>query len=160
MPGEYKAPRSRTSLHDYDWYCLDHIRAHNQKWDFFNGMGRPEIEAFMKDAVTGHRPTWKREDHIANYYEQLHDALNDFLGAPRGAGKPKKPEIALNSKLREALAAFNIEYPYSEQELKICYRGLVKKFHPDANKGNKNAEEKFKEITTAYLLLREHLKNQ
>jgi curved DNA-binding protein len=41
----------------------------------------------------------------------------------------------------------------SEEEIKKAYRKLAMKFHPDRNKGNKEAEEKFKEINEAYAVL-------
>jgi DnaJ-class molecular chaperone len=41
----------------------------------------------------------------------------------------------------------------SDDEIKKAYRNLAKKFHPDKNKGDKNAEAKFKEISEAYAVL-------
>ncbi|MEM0094383.1 MAG: molecular chaperone DnaJ [Candidatus Micrarchaeaceae archaeon] len=41
----------------------------------------------------------------------------------------------------------------SEDEIKRAFRALAFKYHPDRNKGDKNAEEKFKEINEAYAVL-------
>lgn len=41
----------------------------------------------------------------------------------------------------------------SPNEIKKAYRKLAKKYHPDVNQGNKQAEERFKEISEAYLVL-------
>ena len=41
----------------------------------------------------------------------------------------------------------------SDNELKKAYRVLAKKYHPDANPGDKEAEEKFKECSEAYAIL-------
>jgi molecular chaperone DnaJ len=49
-----------------------------------------------------------------------------FLGSPKGASK---------------------------EEIKKAYRSLARKYHPDVNQGDKNAEEKFKEVKEAYEVL-------
>lgn len=154
-PGAYKAPKSRDELHEYRWFCLDHIREHNKQWDYFAGLGAEEIEYFVRDAVTGHRPTWDRESHVREHYFKLHDALYEFL-----SGSPKTVSAAppLNARLRKALATMDIDYPFDERALKMQYRVMVKKYHPDMNKGDKKSEETFKQIMVAYHHLAEHLK--
>ncbi len=158
-PATYKAPKAKNALHEYTWFCLDHIREYNQRWDFFDGMERDEIEAFISDAVTGHRPTWQRETHVGQRLDQLQHALYEFMHG-RAAKQAEIRHPHLNARLRAALAALDIDYPYTPEKLKSQYRTLVKKHHPDVNKGSAEAEERFKQITAAYLILIEHHKTQ
>ncbi len=48
----------------------------------------------------------------------------------------------------------------NESEIKSAYRKLSKKFHPDANGGDKFFEERFKEIQEAYETLSDKNKKQ
>lgn len=48
----------------------------------------------------------------------------------------------------------------AEAEIKRSYRRLSKRYHPDANPGNRAAEERFKELSEAYAILQDPAKRQ
>ncbi len=54
---------------------------------------------------------------------------------------------------RDAYEILGVDKSADADTLKKAYRKLAKKYHPDANPGDKTAEEKFKEATEAYAIL-------
>jgi molecular chaperone DnaJ len=54
---------------------------------------------------------------------------------------------------RDYYEVLGVKRGASIDEIKKAYRKLAKKYHPDVNPGNKQAEEKFKEISEAYVVL-------
>ena len=56
---------------------------------------------------------------------------------------------------RDYYEILGVQKNSSEDEIKQAYRKLALKYHPDKNKGNAEAEEKFKEATEAYEILRD-----
>ena len=57
--GQHRAPRGRGHEGEYYLLCLEHVRQFNASYNYFQGMSNADIEAYQKDSVTGHRPTWK-----------------------------------------------------------------------------------------------------
>ncbi|MHB8836976.1 MAG: DnaJ C-terminal domain-containing protein [Candidatus Methylomirabilia bacterium] len=56
-------------------------------------------------------------------------------------------------KNKDYYAALGVARGATEEEIKKAYRKLAMQHHPDRNKGDKKAEEKFKEISEAYAVL-------
>src|SRR5579872_2612284 len=55
----HRAPKGRAREGEYWRFCLDHVRDYNQSYNFFAGMSDNAVAEYQKDAITGHRPTWK-----------------------------------------------------------------------------------------------------
>ena len=54
---------------------------------------------------------------------------------------------------RDYYQVLGINRDAQESTIKKAYRKLAKKYHPDSNAGDPQAEQKFKEITEAYSVL-------
>jgi molecular chaperone DnaJ len=54
---------------------------------------------------------------------------------------------------RDYYEVLGVDRNASESDIKKAYRTLAKKYHPDMNPGDKNAEQKFKEVNEAYAIL-------
>lgn len=150
---QHKAPKSRNNVHEYQWFCLDHAREFNRSWNFFDGWSDDEVRKFQKDASTGHRPTWKLGDNAPNTERPAFDDESDPLGLferTRGQQAPRRAVRKLPKKVENAFVVMGLEPPASAQLIKSRYKDLVKKFHPDANHGEKGFEERLKRIIEAY----------
>ena len=159
--GEHKAPRERgrdaQGPGDYFWFCLPHVQEYNKQWNYFSGMSDAEVDRFQREAVTGHRPTWRMGTFAGRNGaspERLEQKLFEFLHqrAPEGAEMPGA-DMALKPKYRHALKVLEVRWPISPEETKKAYKTLAKKLHPDLNPGDETAAERFKEVTHAYHLM-------
>jgi hypothetical protein len=161
--GDFRAPRGRDQLNDYYWFCLDHVRAYNAAWDYYKGMNEDEIERARRDDTVGWRPTWPMGPNSAIYRldpEQLRAAFNRFFEEHVGgteSAPPRAPRATTPEE--EALAVMDLDSSATQDEVKARYKALVKQHHPDANGGDKAAEERLKSINQAYTFLKTQAQN-
>jgi DnaJ-domain-containing protein 1 len=152
--GAFRAPQSRAHLDQYFWFCLDHVREYNAAWNFYAGMSEAEIEAELRRDSVGQRPTWPLGWRIAGKrFRDPFDMVNED-GAPTGEESQRERRRRALSPEEKALQVFEMEAPFTLAELKKRYKLLVKAHHPDANGGDKGAEERLKVITQAYATLK------
>jgi hypothetical protein len=151
-PGEFRAPKDR-SLREHHWFCLAHVRAYNAAWDFYRGMGTADIESAIRADTGWQRPTWPLGRLGGGRFDT--ERLADPLGILREPARPRPaPRDEAPPELRAALGLLGLEWPLDPAQLKARYKELAKRFHPDANGGDRSAEERLKDINRAYSLLR------
>ena len=165
--GVYRAPKSRSNLNNYYFFCLKHVTEYNKSWDFYKGLSVDQIELSMRKDTVWDRPSWPLKGNPRKVIDQLRDLLiNDYSlfekeGEIQEFLKNRLVDENLTNEEHKSLKILNLSIPISVDEIKKRYKKLVKIFHPDVNDNNKEAEKKFKEINESYkILLKKFLKNE
>jgi hypothetical protein len=156
-PGTCRVPKSRENIGEYVWLCTGHARQHNESWDFFKGMDHSDIEKFRVEAIIGHRPTWPMGRRGAPVQGQSALHANDSHAVFAEDGDEpavRRPERQLTRLQIIALDTMHLSHSATLIEIKARYKELVKRFHPDANGGDRGAEERLKQVIKAYGVLR------
>lgn len=158
--GLYRAPKDRSHLDDYFWFCLDHVREYNANWNYYQGMNDRQVEADLRRDTIWHRPSWRlgtgpRVDRINGDSADPFGFFRDPDPDDREIERPRR-----GSPEDRALRELDLAPPLTLESLRAKYRELVKRHHPDANQGDKDSEERFKRINNAYHTLVNSLQTQ
>ncbi|MEM6811920.1 MAG: J domain-containing protein [Pseudomonadota bacterium] len=160
--GTFRAPKDR-SLSDHYWFCQMHITEYNRAWNFFDGMNAKEIEDHILQSMFGDRPTW-RYDMPGMAEDNLRQRAWEFYGAGENPDEKSsqaweeyernRNKVDSSSAEFEALAIFGLEPPLTLDDIKVRYKELAKKYHPDVNQNDPKAEEALKQVNMAYTVLK------
>lgn len=164
--GLYKAPVGRGQEGKYYLFCLDHVRQFNAAYNYFEGWSSAEVEAFQRDAVIGHRPTWKTGTTgdargarpgvtTRTTFGEAFSEPHEFLDSRRMGRDKAAPVRRLKPLERKALDALGLTERADREQIKARFKELVKLHHPDANGGDKRSENKLREIIQAYNYLKQ-----
>jgi len=156
--GAFRAPKSRNRLNEYFWFCLDHVRAYNKSWNYYEGLSDEEVETSMRSDTVWQRRTrplgsWRAREHWLR--EKIAQGFDpDGPGSGTHHSSHHAPPNGKGSEIDQAMVVLELSYPLDPVTAKTQYKLLVKKHHPDANGGAKSAEEKLKAINHAYGVLK------
>ena len=156
--GEFRAPDPRgpapgpNGPGDWRFLCLDHVRAFNGNYNYFNGMTPDEIED--RQSIYG---GWERETRAfasngdpaprwSNYTDPL-----DAIGARfRKAATERKDGRAVTDADRRNLKVLGLPIDADRRQLRTRYTELVRRFHPDHNGGDRAHEKALQTVIEAY----------
>jgi len=158
-PGEFKAPLQPANFDgpgNWRFLCLDHVREHNAKYNFFEGMSPDEITRAQHPLAGWDRPSRRFAANGADppprwsdFSDPL-DAISGRFGKVRGRANPTrfgKPE-------QRALSVLGLGEDADRHQLRQRYSNLVRRYHPDKNGGDRTHERRLREVIEAYQLLR------
>jgi hypothetical protein len=168
-PATHRAPKGRLQANEYWRFCLEHVREYNNSYNFFAGMTDDAVAQYQKEAITGHRPTWKmgsvggkrasprraRGGFRAAEWEAADpfSMLGETGGQPGHARPASEGRKILNAQ-RRAFDVLGLEADAKRTDIKARFKILVKRHHPDANGGDRGSEDTLREIIQAYNYLK------
>jgi hypothetical protein len=154
-----RAPKGKQNDKDYWHFCLAHTREYNQSYNFFAGMKDDAVLAYQKDALTGHRPTWKMGTGKRASRPNLRGTGTDpfgLFGEGMRAEQQARAEAArpVRNAERKALDTLGLDNGATPQQVKMRFKELVKRHHPDANGGDRSTENRLIEVIKSYNYLK------
>ncbi len=159
--GQYRAPKSPDHLDEYLWFCKDHVREYNLRWNFFNGTTEEEFAAQIEeDRVWGRatKPFSGSADEARAWARLGVDDPHQVLGenATRNPGKSTGTSTRrLPPTERRALEILEARDSMTKIEIRKQYRALIKVLHPDMNGGDRSDEERLQEVVWAWDQIKE-----
>ncbi len=158
--GKYRAPKSPDSIDEFHWFCREHVRKYNLKWDFFKEQASksrgddPESHPEEGDGLTEGERRRVRES-VAYSRLGISDP-GEILGE---SGTPRHhpttgPNLRLTYSERKALDILDAKEWWGKSRIKKQYKSLVKNLHPDSNDGDRCEEDRLKEVVWAWNQIR------
>ncbi|MCC5976029.1 MAG: J domain-containing protein [Rubellimicrobium sp.] len=153
--GKYRAPKSPDVLDDYYWFCKDHVREYNLKWNFFQGASEQEfLDQVERDRVWERetKPFGKKSEEQRAWARLGVDDPHQVLGenATRNPGRASGASRKLPPTERKAVEILEVRDTASKAEIRRAYKALIKVLHPDMNGGDRSQEEQLGEVVWAW----------
>jgi hypothetical protein len=163
--GEFRAPplegpsTSFEGPRPYRWFCLDHVRAFNAGYNFFEGMTADEIHHQQRPYAGWERETRAFAANGADRPPRWADFADplDAIGArfrQAQAETQRKDGKPLSGNDRKALMVLGLDQDADRMALRKRYSELVRRYHPDRNGGDRSKEHALQEVIAAYQQLR------
>jgi len=157
--GEFRAPLSAGDFDgpgEYLYLCLDHVRAHNARYNYFAGMSADEIEAAQSPIAGWERATRAFATVGAGPTPPWNDFVDplDAISARFRPGMARPGPDRFSAAERQALGVMGLDDEADRTALRRRYSELVRRYHPDRNGGNRSYEGKLGAVIDAYQLLK------
>lgn len=140
-----RAPGSEAG---WQFLCLDHVRAFNARYNFFDGLSPDEIYE-AQSPLAG----WERATNGKAF--TFGDAHDLFAADTRPPPAPRPvPRRWAQFGDAQALSALGLADAATAADVRRAYKRLVRRYHPDSNGGDRAHEGKLQAVVNAYTHLK------
>ena len=149
--GEFRAPRSNRMPGDvggWQYLCLDHVRAFNAGYNYFDGLSPDEIHA-AQSPLAGWEKDVVRGGRMAFTFGDTHGLFDEALRPSRSP-----PGRWADKGDAQALGTLELDRNATAADIRRTYRGLVRRYHPDSNGGDRSHEGKLQAVVNAFTHLK------
>lgn len=157
-PGEFKAPLLPGTFDGpgvYRLLCLDHVRQHNSKYNYFEGMSPEEITEAQRPLADWERPSRRFGNAGADpapAWADFADPLDAIAARFRTADRGPPQRFTPNE--RKALGVLGLGDDCELKDVRARYSKLVRRFHPDRNGGDRSQERELGRVIEAWQTLK------
>ncbi len=161
--GKFRAPKNKDNLEEFVWFCQEHIREYNKKWNFFENHSEEEFEEQVesdkvwgrdtkpfKKAINNARPSVEEAAYKRFGFDDPYEVLGENGTLNPAAGSSAIRTRRLPPTERKALEILDAKDSMSKAEIRKVYKSLVKAMHPDLNGGRRDDEERLAEVVWAW----------
>jgi hypothetical protein len=155
-PGEFKAPLQPANFDGpgaWRFLCLDHVREHNAKYNFFDGMSPEEIQEAQSPLAGWERTSRTFAANGADPPPRWSDFADPLDAIATRFGRVRETSL-FNKAERQALSVLGLGEDADRHSLRQTYSTLVRRYHPDKNGGDRAHEARLTAVIEAYQLLR------
>lgn len=158
-PGEFKAPLDPANFDGpgtWRFLCLAHVREHNARYNYFEGMSTDEITRAQHPLAGWDRPSRRFAANGADpppRWSDFADPLEAISGR-FGAVREQASSSRFSKAEQRALSVLGLGEEADRHQLRQRYSALVRRYHPDKNGGDRTHERRLGEVIEAYQLLR------
>jgi curved DNA-binding protein CbpA len=161
-PGIHRAPVGRDGEGLYLLFCSGHAREYNRGYNFSTELSDPEIARYQREAASGSRRA---------YGVKIEHASEAPLPSTKRSGSAKAVNARKNTtqagasktgpqqrKLRvleaKAFETLGLSPDATAEDIRQRYKQRLKMHHPDANDGDRGAEDQLKASIEAHRILK------
>jgi curved DNA-binding protein CbpA len=160
--GSHRAPVGRDGEGLYLLFCPEHARTYNRGYNFASELSDPEVARYQREAASGGRPA---------YGVKVEQASEAPLPSTKPSGSAKsisarkggRQQVTANAdpqqrKLRvleaKAFETLGLSPDATAEDIRRRYKQRLKMHHPDANHGDRGAEDQLKASIEAHRILK------